>query len=227
MPLDFSASLTYEYICYFFVQRTSYNDFCAFKFAQTIHDKDSVNADMHDCDVEESSKDSPIMLANTAAARAKADAVKAKTNTPGTDQSKITRKKRAANEAVEVAPKPVKAKKEKDPNQPKRPPSAFFLFLEDFRQSYKMANPNAKGGSAQITKAGSEKWRSMADEAKEPYVKRCADMKEDYQKALKLYNFAGKDSIESTITDNAEEKCDGADDQSCEETAGSQPPVPF
>ncbi|CAN6549861.1 unnamed protein product [Malus baccata var. baccata] len=38
-----------------------------------------------------------------------------------------------------------RAKKDKDPNAPKRPLTAFFLFLDDFRKSYKEANPDSKG----------------------------------------------------------------------------------
>ncbi|KAI5057532.1 hypothetical protein GOP47_0027547 [Adiantum capillus-veneris] len=182
--------------------------------------EDTVITDVHEYG-EESTKASPMFSAKVIRAK---DAAREKTDASETE-SKITRKRRTRIDAIEVSPKPVRAKKEKDPNQPKRPPTAFFLFMEDFRQTYKKANPNAKGGSAQISKAGSETWRSMSDEAKEQYAKKCAGMKEEYQKALKIYNSAGKDSIESTITDNAEGKCDGADDQSCEETAASQPPV--
>ncbi|CAH2076631.1 unnamed protein product [Thlaspi arvense] len=35
-------------------------------------------------------------------------------------------------------------KKTKDPNKPKRPPSAFFVFLDGFRREFNEANPNNK-----------------------------------------------------------------------------------
>nr|DAD26707.1 TPA_asm: hypothetical protein HUJ06_028175 [Nelumbo nucifera] len=58
-----------------------------------------------------------------------------------------------------------KAKKEKlakkDPNKPKRPPSAFFVFLEEFRKTYKQDHPNVKAVSA-VGKAGGEKWKSLS-----------------------------------------------------------------
>nr|POE58519.1 isoform 2 of high mobility group b protein 1 [Quercus suber] len=44
------------------------------------------------------------------------------------------------------AKKPKSAKK--DPNKPKRPPSAFFVFLEEFRKEYKKEHPEVKAVSA-------------------------------------------------------------------------------
>ncbi|XP_028086653.1 high mobility group B protein 1-like [Camellia sinensis] len=49
----------------------------------------------------------------------------------------------------------------KDPNKPKRPPSAFFVFLEEFRKTFKRENPLVKAVSA-VGKAGGEKWKSMS-----------------------------------------------------------------
>lgn len=71
-----------------------------------------------------------------------------------------------------------------------------------------------------VSKEGGEKWKSMSDEAKGPYVKKGNDMKEEYQKALTTYKSNIKEPIESSITDNAEEKCD-VDTESCKETAAS------
>ncbi|XWS56711.1 hypothetical protein CRYUN_Cryun09bG0109100 [Craigia yunnanensis] len=49
----------------------------------------------------------------------------------------------------------------KDPNKPKRPPTAFFVFLEEFRIIYKQEHPKVKAVSA-VGKAGGEKWKSMS-----------------------------------------------------------------
>ncbi|KAH6758337.1 hypothetical protein C2S51_018572 [Perilla frutescens var. frutescens] len=56
-----------------------------------------------------------------------------------------------------------------DLNKPKRPPSAFFIFMEDFVKQYKEKHPNNKSIAA-IGKAGGDKWRSMSDEEKTPFV---------------------------------------------------------
>ncbi|XAR53170.1 hypothetical protein NMG60_11021605 [Bertholletia excelsa] len=77
-----------------------------------------------------------------------------------------------------------KEKKSKDPNMPKRPPTAFFLFMDEFRKSYKEANPDCKSVSV-VAKEGGEKWKSLTDEEKKPYVDRAAELKAEYEKALK------------------------------------------
>ncbi|KAK8658392.1 hypothetical protein V6N13_036599 [Hibiscus sabdariffa] len=78
--------------------------------------------------------------------------------------------------------KPKKLKKGKDPNAPKRPPTAFFLFMDDFRKSYKEANPDAKGVTG-VAKEGGEKWKSMSDEEKKCYIDKAAELKAEYGKA--------------------------------------------
>ncbi|KAL6970146.1 hypothetical protein U1Q18_029851 [Sarracenia purpurea var. burkii] len=90
-------------------------------------------------------------------------------------------------EEKSTEPKPKKVKKEKkakDPNVPKRPQTAFFLFMVDFRKSYKEANPDCKSVST-VAKEGGEKWKSMTDEEKKPYVDRAAELKVEYGKAMK------------------------------------------
>ncbi|KAG7569041.1 High mobility group box domain [Arabidopsis thaliana x Arabidopsis arenosa] len=54
-------------------------------------------------------------------------------------------------------------KTKKDPNQPKRPPSAFFVFLEDFRKEFNLVNPNNKS-VATVGKAAGARWKSMTEE---------------------------------------------------------------
>ncbi|KAM7526473.1 hypothetical protein LguiA_016375 [Lonicera macranthoides] len=75
----------------------------------------------------------------------------------------------------------------KDPNKPKRPPSAFFVFLEEFRKSFKKENPNVKAVSA-VGKAGGEKWKSMSAAEKAPYEAKAAKRKVDYEKLMKAYD---------------------------------------
>ncbi|KAF9603720.1 hypothetical protein IFM89_037483, partial [Coptis chinensis] len=65
-----------------------------------------------------------------------------------------------------------KEKAVKDPNKPKRPPSAFFVFMEEFRKTYKEKFPLNK---------------SVAVE-KGPYVAKAAKRKTEYTKILQAYN---------------------------------------
>ncbi|KAJ6799353.1 HMG1/2-like protein [Iris pallida] len=64
-----------------------------------------------------------------------------------------------------------KGKAAKDPNKPKRPPSAFFVFMDEFRKQYKEKNPNNKS-VANVSKAGGDKWRSMSDAEKSSLLRR-------------------------------------------------------
>ncbi|KAI3812369.1 hypothetical protein L1987_17076 [Smallanthus sonchifolius] len=80
-------------------------------------------------------------------------------------------------------PSAKKSKKERDPSKPKKPPTAFFLFMDDFRKSFKEANPDNKK-VAVVAKEGGEKWKSMSEEEKKTYIERAAELKEKYQKAL-------------------------------------------
>ncbi|XP_059456639.1 high mobility group B protein 1-like [Corylus avellana] len=75
----------------------------------------------------------------------------------------------------------------KDPNKPKRPPSPFFVFLEEFRKTYKEQHPNVKAVSA-VGKAGGGKWKSLSAAEKAPYEAKSAQLKADYEKLMIAYN---------------------------------------
>ncbi|KAJ9694968.1 hypothetical protein PVL29_010450 [Vitis rotundifolia] len=91
-------------------------------------------------------------------------------------------------------------KAKKDPNKPKRPPSAFFVFLEEFRKVFKKENPNVKAVSA-VGKAGGEKWKSLSEAEKAPYEAKAAKKKAEYEKIMNAYN----KKQESTADDGDEE----------------------
>uniref|UniRef100_A0A2N9E1C5 HMG box domain-containing protein n=1 Tax=Fagus sylvatica TaxID=28930 RepID=A0A2N9E1C5_FAGSY len=88
----------------------------------------------------------------------------------------------------------------KDPNKPKRPPSAFFVFLEEFRKEYKKEHPNVKAVSA-VGKAGGEKWKSLSAAEKTPFEEKAKKRKAEYEKVMKAYN----KKQESTADDGDEE----------------------
>ncbi|XWS45643.1 hypothetical protein CRYUN_Cryun15aG0154200 [Craigia yunnanensis] len=75
----------------------------------------------------------------------------------------------------------------KDPNKPKRPASAFFVFMEEFRKQYKEEHPDNKSVSA-VGKAGGEKWKSMTEAEKAPYVQKAEKRKSEYNKKMEAYN---------------------------------------
>ncbi|KAL9306811.1 putative chromatin remodeling & transcriptional activation HMG family [Arabidopsis thaliana] len=90
---------------------------------------------------------------------------------------------------LSVTKKPAKGAKgaAKDPNKPKRPSSAFFVFMEDFRVTYKEEHPKNKSVAA-VGKAGGEKWKSLSDSEKAPYVAKADKRKVEYEKNMKAYN---------------------------------------
>ncbi|TEB22468.1 hypothetical protein FA13DRAFT_1740993 [Coprinellus micaceus] len=57
---------------------------------------------------------------------------------------------RKAAEKAEKQPRAAasKSKKEKDPNKPKRPLSAYMFFSQDWRERIKAENPDAGFGSS-------------------------------------------------------------------------------
>uniref|UniRef100_A0A3Q2UV70 High mobility group protein B2 n=1 Tax=Haplochromis burtoni TaxID=8153 RepID=A0A3Q2UV70_HAPBU len=81
-----------------------------------------------------------------------------------------------------VPPKGQKKKRFKDPNAPKRPPSAFFLFCADFCPKIKSENPGLSIGDT--AKKLGEMWNSSSAEEKQPYEKKAAKLKEKYDKVF-------------------------------------------
>ncbi|KAK6943112.1 High mobility group box domain [Dillenia turbinata] len=123
---------------------------------------------------------------------------------------KVARGKRPAKKDAKEALKPVEDRKvgkrkapikadkskrqakkdkmaKKDPNKPKRPPSAFFVFLEEFRKTFKKENPNVKAVSAE----------------KAPYEAKAAKKKSEYEKLMNAYN-----KKQESATDDGDEESD-------------------
>ncbi|KAJ8466001.1 hypothetical protein OPV22_028553 [Ensete ventricosum] len=108
---------------------------------------------------------------------------KSKADAPKKLDSKLSVKKGPER----ASKKPRKTKADKDPNKPKRPPSAFFVFMEEFRKSFKEKNPNNKSVSV-VGKAGGDKWKSLSEAEKAPYVAKAAKFKTEYTKKIAAYN---------------------------------------
>ncbi|WVZ22360.1 hypothetical protein V8G54_000904 [Vigna mungo] len=119
----------------------------------------------------------------------------------------------------------------KDPNKPKRPPSAFFVFMSEFREQFKKEHPNNKS-VAVVGKAGGDKWKSLSDAVsflkkillieKAPFIARAEKKKEEYEKSILAYNkkLEGKNSEEeesdkskSEVNDEEEDEEDDEDDE--------------
>ncbi|KAJ8747207.1 hypothetical protein K2173_008435 [Erythroxylum novogranatense] len=136
------------------------------------------------------------------------------------DDRKIGKRKAAAAINKSAKRKTNKDKKaKKDPNKPKRPPSAFFVFLEEFRQTFKKENPNVSSVAA-VGKAGGQKWKSMSPDEKAPYEAKAAKRKAEYGKLMNAYN--KKQEVEQeeekeVVEDEQEEEEEEEEDDDDEE----------
>ncbi|XP_024003780.1 high mobility group B protein 14 [Eutrema salsugineum] len=82
-------------------------------------------------------------------------------------------------------------KKKKKPaklhsKMPKKPPTAFFYFLEDFRKQYQEQNPEIKS-MREIGKTCGEKWKTMTYEEKVKYYDIATEKREEFQRAMTEY----------------------------------------
>ncbi|KAL7615463.1 hypothetical protein Lser_V15G05942 [Lactuca serriola] len=128
---------------------------------------------------------------------------------------------RKADTKLAVKKTAAKGKAAKDPNKPKRPASAFFVFMEDFREQFKEDHPDNKSVAA-VGKAGGPKWKSMSDSEKAPFQAKADKRKKEYEKNLDTYNkkLAGggnddddedSEKSKSEVNDEADE--DESDDE--------------
>lgn len=74
-----------------------------------------------------------------------------------------------------------------DARKPKKPPSAFFYFLEDFRKEFQKQNPDIKT-MQDIGKACGEKWNTMKYEDKVQYYDLATVKRAEFDKAMEKYN---------------------------------------
>ncbi|XP_050045052.1 FACT complex subunit SSRP1 [Dermacentor andersoni] len=107
------------------------------------------------------------------------------------DKPKKEKKSKSAKTVREPGMKPRKPrrpKKERDANKPKRPPSAYFLWLAENRDKIKKDNPGFS--ITDVTKRAGELWKEVTDKSKweEQAAEAAAKYKEDmaaYQASLK------------------------------------------
>jgi len=78
------------------------------------------------------------------------------------------------------------SQRKKDPNAPKRPLSAYLLWLGDNRAAIAKALPDGhKFGD--VAKAGGERWKEASAATKNKYEDQAKTLKEEYNKELEAY----------------------------------------
>eukprot|EP00899_Mesostigma_viride_P015007 jgi/Mesvir1/23507/Mv22349-RA.1 len=124
--------------------------------------------DMHDCEAEHHLKESINRLHS---------------------EYEESKKLQAAKQAKAAAQKGDKKRKAepatKDPNAPKKPKTAFFLFLDDFRPKH-ASDPELKKQGA-LAKAAGDAWKALSEEEKAVYVKLYEEKKAEHEKLMAEY----------------------------------------
>lgn len=72
----------------------------------------------------------------------------------------------------------------KDPNEPKRPTTAFFFFAQDQRGKIKEENPDMK--ITEISKELGRLWKELSDKQKEKYTAMAVKDKGRYEKVYSI-----------------------------------------
>uniref|UniRef100_A0A8C1GWE2 FACT complex subunit SSRP1 n=1 Tax=Cyprinus carpio TaxID=7962 RepID=A0A8C1GWE2_CYPCA len=85
--------------------------------------------------------------------------------------------------------KPRKEKKVKDPGAPKRPMSAYMLWLNGNRERIKSENPGIS--VTEISKKAGEMWKQLSKDRKEEWDRKAEEAKKQYEKAMKEYRESG------------------------------------
>lgn len=122
-----------------------------------------------------------------------------------------TNLKRKKSVATEGKAKRQSKKPAKDPNMPKRPPGAFFVFMEEFRKTYMAEHPGTKSVSA-VGKAAGDKWKSLSEAEKAPYAAKALKKKGEYEKSMQAYN-QKKNVVEAKKSEAQEEEDEEEDDE--------------
>lgn len=94
--------------------------------------------------------------------------------------------KKATDDNVLDVPAVKKQKTVKDPNQPKKPATAYLKFQSAVRDSVKESLP-AEANASAVLKAVSEKWTAMDAAEKKPWLDDFQKERDEYQRKLATY----------------------------------------
>ncbi|PON31479.1 High mobility group box domain containing protein [Parasponia andersonii] len=93
-----------------------------------------------------------------------------------------------------------------DAKKPKKPPTAFFYFLEDFRKEFQEQNPDVKS-MRHVGKACGEKWKTMTYEEKVQYYDIATEKRAEFDSAMAEYikrKESGEESEDEETEDDLE-----------------------
>merc|ERR1712154_654782 len=104
---------------------------------------------------------------------------------------RYTKKSRAASDGQYRPKQEGKIpRKPKQTGAPKRPLTAYFLFMNDKRESYKSANPDAGFGG--VAKLAAADWKKLKNKEKKKYEDEAKQNKMEYKEERKKYEASYK-----------------------------------
>uniref|UniRef100_A0A8B9JYF6 FACT complex subunit SSRP1 n=1 Tax=Astyanax mexicanus TaxID=7994 RepID=A0A8B9JYF6_ASTMX len=105
--------------------------------------------------------------------------------------------------------KPRREKKVKDAGAPKRPMSAYMLWLNASRERIRSENPGIS--ITEISKKAGEMWKQIDKSSKEEWDKKAEEAKRQYEKAMKEYKESGGGGASSSAVKEKKKKVVKAD----------------
>merc|ERR1712173_561795 len=102
-------------------------------------------------------------------------------------------------------------KKKKDPNAPKRPQSAYSVFMSENREAILKSLPAGASPITDVAKKAGEQWKALSAAAKKPFEKKAEKQKAEYLKAMEEYKKTHGD--DAADDDEEEEEAEEAEEQ--------------
>nr|XP_057919872.1 FACT complex subunit SSRP1a [Doryrhamphus excisus]XP_057919873.1 FACT complex subunit SSRP1a [Doryrhamphus excisus] len=114
--------------------------------------------------------------------------------------------------------KPRKEKKQKDTGGPKRPMTAYMLWLNSSRERIKSENPGIS--VTEISKKAGEMWRQLGKDEKEEWETKAGEAKRQYDIALKEYKESGGGGGESSVSKKEAKRSAGKKEEKKRKSSG-------
>ncbi|KAF2858104.1 hypothetical protein K470DRAFT_266336 [Piedraia hortae CBS 480.64] len=129
------------------------------------------------------------------------------------------------NNAPEGPAKQKRKYKQRDPNAPKRPLTAYFRYLQEMRGPLAIELAAAAGGTPQkpgdLSKVATERWNKLSKEEQQPYRDAYQRALKDYEREVQKYKSKTDDGTMSALDFHTEANEDEGDDSSDESSSSS------
>merc|ERR1712196_136096 len=95
--------------------------------------------------------------------------------------------------------------KKKDPNAPKRPQSAYSIFMSENREAILKSLPAGANPITDVARKAGEQWKALSTAAKKPYEAKAEKLKAEYEKAVEEYKKTNGDDAADEDEEEEEE----------------------